>query len=77
MVDDDLAILAPWGFDVSEIRVPTRVIYGDDDVLVPRRHGEWLAENVPGAEVVVEQDIGHIGSPELLAERVRWLVQPV
>jgi pimeloyl-ACP methyl ester carboxylesterase len=77
LVDDDLAILSPWGFDVSEIRVPTRVIYGDDDVLVPRRHGEWLAENVPGAEVVVEQDIGHIGSPELLAERVRWLVQPV
>ena len=76
LVDDDLAFFSPWGFDVSEIRVPTRVIYGDSDVLVPRRHGEWLAENVPGAEVVVEED-GHIGSPELLAERIRWLVQPV
>ena len=76
LVDDDLAFFSPWGFDVSEIRVPTRVIYGDSDVLVPRRHGEWLAENVPGAEVVVEED-GHIGSPELLAERIGWLVQPV
>jgi pimeloyl-ACP methyl ester carboxylesterase len=77
LVDDDLAFLSPWGFDVSEIRVPTRVIYGDDDVLVPKRHGEWLAANVPGAEAVVEQDVGHIGGPELLAERIRWLVQPV
>jgi len=76
LVDDDLAVLSPWGFDVSEIRVPAQVVYGNSDVLVPRRHGEWLAQNVPDAEVVVEVD-GHIGSPELLAERVRWLVQPV
>ena len=76
LVDDDLCMLSPWGFDVSEIRVPTQVTYGDSDVLVPRRHGEWLAENVPGAEVVVEQDVGHIGHPDLVAERLSWLVQP-
>ena len=77
LVDDDLAFLSPWGFDVSEIRVPIRVIYGESDVLVPKRHGEWLAENVPGAEVVVERGLGHLGHPGLIAERLRWLVQPV
>ena len=51
LVDDDLAFLSPWGFDVSEIRVPIRVIYGESDVLVPKRHGEWLAENVPGGRL--------------------------
>lgn len=76
-VDDDLALLSPWGFDVSEIRVPTQVIYGATDVFVPKRHGEWLAENVPGAEVVVEEDLGHLGHPDLVAERFAWLVRAV
>jgi pimeloyl-ACP methyl ester carboxylesterase len=56
---------------------PDRVIYGDSDVLVPKRHGEWLAKNVPGAEVIVLQDVGHIGHPDLVAERLGWLLQPV
>ena len=77
LVDDDLAFLSPWGFDVSEIRVPIRVIYGESDVLVPKVHGEWLAANVPGAEVVVERDLGHLGHPDLVAEGLKWLVQPV
>jgi pimeloyl-ACP methyl ester carboxylesterase len=76
-VDDMLAIVKPWGFDVGEIRVPTRVIYGVSDVLVPVQHGEWLAQNVPSAEVVIEEDLGHMGSPELVLERVGWLLQPV
>jgi pimeloyl-ACP methyl ester carboxylesterase len=76
-VDDMLAVVKPWGFDVGEIRVPTRVIYGRTDVLVPVQHGEWLARNVPGAEVVIEEELGHMGSPELIAERVGWLLQPV
>ena len=35
-VDDTLCLVRPWGFDVSEIRVPTRIVYGVTDVLVPR-----------------------------------------
>ena len=75
--DDDLCFLAPWGFDVTEIRLPTRVIYGATDVLVPAQHGEWLARHVPGAEVVVEKDQGHLPHPDLITERYKWLVQPV
>jgi pimeloyl-ACP methyl ester carboxylesterase len=75
--DDDLCFAAPWGFDVSEIGVPTRVVYGITDVLVPARHGEWLGRNVPNAEVVAEDGLGHLGDPDLLVERVGWLVAPV
>ena len=75
--DDDLCFMTPWGFDVAEIRVPTRVIYGATDVLVPAQHGEWLARHVPGAEVVVEKDQGHLPHPDLITERYEWLVQPV
>jgi pimeloyl-ACP methyl ester carboxylesterase len=74
-VDDDQCFVSPWGFDVSEIRVPTRIVYGATDVLVPRGHGDWLAEHVPGAEVVVEEDLGHLGSPDLVGEHYSWLVR--
>jgi pimeloyl-ACP methyl ester carboxylesterase len=37
-VDDDLAFVKPWGFEVEEIRVPVQVRYGAGDVLVPAGH---------------------------------------
>ena len=76
-VDDVLCLIEPWGFDVTEIRVPTRVLYGLTDVLVPRQHGDWLAHNVPGAEAVIDEQGGHVSDPKLETERIGWLVQPV
>lgn len=74
-VDDDLAFLRPWGFDVSAIEVPVLVHYGLTDVLVPPAHGEWLAANVPGCVVKIDDEAGHMGSdPEReIAENVAWL----
>jgi pimeloyl-ACP methyl ester carboxylesterase len=73
-VDDDLAFTRPWGFDVSEIRVPVEVRYGAHDVLVPAAHGAWLGQHVPGASVVVEHDQGHMGDLDAVRELARWLV---
>lgn len=74
-VDDDLAFVQPWGFDVSEIRVSVLVWYGTTDVLVPPAHGEWLAANVPGCIVKLDHDAGHLGSdPEReISENLHWL----
>jgi pimeloyl-ACP methyl ester carboxylesterase len=76
-VDDTLCLIQPWGFDVTEIRAPTSVLYGLTDVLVPPQHGEWLAHNVPNAEVVIDEQGGHLPDPKLVTERFSWLVQPV
>jgi pimeloyl-ACP methyl ester carboxylesterase len=76
-VDDALALIQPWGFDVTEIRAPTRIHYGLTDVLVPPQHGEWLAHNVPRPDVVIDEVGGHFPDPELVTERLAWLVQPV
>jgi pimeloyl-ACP methyl ester carboxylesterase len=76
-VDDALCLIQPWGFDVAEIRVPTRIDYGLTDVLVPHQHGEWLAHNVPNAEVVIDEQGGHFSAPNVVTERFGWLVQPV
>ena len=74
-VDDDLAFSKPWGFDVAAISVPVLIRYGATDVLVPPAHGEWLAANVPGCVVKVDDVAGHMGrNPvEDITENVRWL----
>ena len=76
-VDDALCLIQPWDFDVAEIRIPTRIDYGLTDVLVPHQHGEWLAHNVPNAEVVIDEQGGHFSAPDVVTERFGWLVQPV
>jgi pimeloyl-ACP methyl ester carboxylesterase len=59
-VDDDLAFLAPWGFDVGAIGVPVSVRQGDQDLMVPPEHGRWLGEHVGGAEWRVLTGEGHL-----------------
>lgn len=74
-VDDELAVLQPWGFDPADISVPVLVRYGMTDVFVPPAHGEWLAANVPGCIVKINDAAGHLGAnPEQeIAENARWL----
>jgi pimeloyl-ACP methyl ester carboxylesterase len=74
-VDDDLAFVKPWGFAVDQITVPVLVRYGATDVLVPPAHGEWLAANVPGRVVKVDDTAGHLASDPVqeITENLHWL----
>ena len=58
-VDDDLAFCTPWGFEVSEIRVPVHIWQGEVDRLVPWAHGRWLADHIPGAKFTLAAGQGH------------------
>ena len=46
--------------DLPAIAVPTLVIHGDADVLVPTANGRLLAERIPGAELVLLPGAGHM-----------------
>jgi pimeloyl-ACP methyl ester carboxylesterase len=74
IVDDDLAFVEPWGFDVSAIGLPVSVWYGPHDTLVPTAHGEWLAGTIPGAQTFV-MDGGHFAVYERLPELLAWLTE--
>jgi pimeloyl-ACP methyl ester carboxylesterase len=73
-IDDNLAFVRPWGFDLSAIARPVLVVQGGDDLMVPRQHGEWLAANVPGCESRIEDTHGHLTLVEHLVPDVHtWL----
>ena len=59
-MDDDLAFVAPWGFDPAAITVPVHVWQGTDDLMVPFAHGQWLAANLPTARPHLLPGEGHL-----------------
>ncbi|HZU13308.1 MAG TPA: alpha/beta hydrolase [Chloroflexota bacterium] len=59
-LDDDLAFARPWGFDLSEVSVPTFLWQGSEDLMVPFDHGQWLAEQIPGVTAHLEPGEGHV-----------------
>lgn len=59
-LDDDLAFLADWGFELRAIARPVTVWQGSQDRMVPSAHGRWLAAQIPGAKARLLADEGHL-----------------
>jgi pimeloyl-ACP methyl ester carboxylesterase len=55
---------------LSQIRVPTLVVWGKQDQLVPFSSGEKYAAGIPGARLVAFDKCGHIPKAEKTAEFV-------
>jgi pimeloyl-ACP methyl ester carboxylesterase len=74
-IDDDYAILAPWGFELDAIRVPTLLWHGEQDLFVPIAHGRWLAGRIGGVDARFEPDHGHVSLVVRVPEVHAWLVE--
>ena len=59
-LDDDLAFVRSWEFDLEVIRVPVTIWQGVQDRFVPISHGRWLAQHVPGARPRLLEGEGHL-----------------
>lgn len=48
-----------WHDRLDQIDVPTLVIHGTEDSILPFDHGQALAEAIPGATMLVMEGVGH------------------
>jgi pimeloyl-ACP methyl ester carboxylesterase len=60
-LDDGLAMLRPWGFDLADLRQPVAVWHSADDRLVAIEHGRRLVASVPNVEPFLVDGLGHGG----------------
>ncbi|GIH23142.1 alpha/beta hydrolase [Acrocarpospora phusangensis] len=74
-IDDAIAFCSPWGIDPAEIRVPTVVWHGEDDVFSPVSHSRWLAQRIPSARFTVQPGAAHFDAIEVLPDLLPWLAQ--
>ncbi|WIB27911.1 alpha/beta fold hydrolase [Curtobacterium sp. MCSS17_015] len=58
--DDDVAFVTDWGFEPSAVTVPTVVVHGARDRVVPVAHGRRLAAALPAVEYEERATDGHI-----------------
>ena len=67
--------ILPWSLDLRlpRINVPTLVIHGEEDRLVPPQNGKVVASRIPGAQFHLVPNAGHMlltDQPEISAEIV-------
>jgi pimeloyl-ACP methyl ester carboxylesterase len=77
-IDDDLAFVQPFGFDLSTIDKPVIIYQGDDDFMVPHSHSIWLNKHIPNSQLKFVPGHGHISlgeefRPEIIKEAVAFL----
>ena len=68
-----LAAILPWTSyrRLRRINVPTLVVHGDQDRLVPSANGRMVAKRIPGATFRIIENAGHVlttDQPEICAE---------
>lgn len=72
-IDDNLAYVAPWGFDPGQLRTPVLYLQGGQDRIVPPSHAEWLARHTPAAELWLRPDDGHVSVLASGEAAIAWL----
>ncbi|GAA3455261.1 alpha/beta fold hydrolase [Dactylosporangium matsuzakiense] len=73
LIDDDVASAGAWGFDPAVISRPVLLVHGAIDRMVPASHSTWLAQRIPGAQLRIVPDAGHITAMRQGAAALEWL----
>jgi pimeloyl-ACP methyl ester carboxylesterase len=75
MADDELAYVAPWGFNPGQVTPPVLVLHGGQDRIVPSTHGAWLAGQARSAQLWLRPDDGHISVLSSAPAALDWLLE--
>jgi pimeloyl-ACP methyl ester carboxylesterase len=73
LIDDDVAAVAGWGFELSQITAPVLFVQGGQDRVVPPAHAEWMLRNCPRSELWLRPRDGHISILDASPVAMDWL----
>ena len=73
LIDDDVALVSPWGFDVTRIETPVLLVHGGEDRVIPVSHSDWLVRRLPAAELWFRPRDGHISVLHAVPVALDWL----
>jgi pimeloyl-ACP methyl ester carboxylesterase len=74
LIDDDVAFVRPWGFELDRVHAPVLLVQGDADRVVPPSHARWLADHLPDAELWLRSGDGHVSVLEAVPAAMDWLI---
>jgi 3-oxoadipate enol-lactonase len=66
--------------ELPRLRVPTLIMHGTEDLLIPSQNGRLLASRIPGAQLVEVPDASHFAhsdQPDAVAKSVITFCQDV
>jgi pimeloyl-ACP methyl ester carboxylesterase len=74
LVDDDVSLVEPWGFEPSSIRAPVLLIHGGEDRVVPPSHAAALLRSIGTAERWFRPRDGHVSVLSATPVAMDWLL---
>ncbi|HSJ21194.1 MAG TPA: alpha/beta hydrolase, partial [Nocardioidaceae bacterium] len=74
-LSDLLLFARHWGFEAADVTVPVRWWHGDDDHIVPHRHGEHMVRRLPDAVLRTIEGESHLSGLGLAEEILTTLME--
>ncbi len=74
---DRFAVMGHSRYVPEQVAAPLLLVHGEQDRMVPSSHSSWLAERVPGAELWLRPDDGHISVLSSAEDALAWLAARV
>lgn len=75
LIDDDLAYVSPWGFDLEAVRAPALLVHGTADRVVPSSHSRWLADRLGSGQLRLHEGEGHISVLRHAEAMLEWICE--
>ena len=73
LVDDDVALASPWGFELAQVAAPALLVHGGQDRVVPPAHAHWLLRACPRGELWLRPCDGHVSVLDACPVAMDWL----
>jgi len=74
-ISDLVLFTREWGFSLADVSVPVRWWHGDEDHIVPFRHGQHVVDRLPDATIKTIDGESHLGGLGIAEEVITTLME--